>query len=257
MNSYDWLQLFAARLNCSASLPWNDSYQLSVAEKQRVAASIQQFQLGEGSDGSGLVRRAQAALIAKLDSDFLPALELFIAEEQRHSRHLGTFMAKNEIPCLKKHWVDRVFRRVRKLAGLELCLHVLVTAEIVAVPYYTALGETTKSPLLKAICAQILHDEADHLRYQAENLVRLRALRRPWNRRVEVFFWRLFMLGTLQVVWRHHAKVLRSGGRGYCAFIAQCLRLLSSVADCDHVTDTKAAGHIARSESRAAESLPL
>jgi len=235
MKLHTWLAHFSARRQCSALLPWDDAYLLSAAEKARIAASIQQFQLGEGSDGSGLFRRAQASPLAKLDAGFLPALELFIAEEQRHSRHLEAFMTRQGIPCLRKHWIDHVFRRVRKLAGLELCLHVLVTAEIVAVPYYSALLEATASPLLKAICVQILQDEADHLRYQAENLARLRALRQPFSRRAEVFLWRMFMLATLQVVWRHHAKVLRADGRGYRAFIGHCFELLDEVANCGYL----------------------
>ena len=235
MKPHTWLAHFSARKQCSALLPWDDAYLLSAAEKARIAASIQQFQLGEGSDGSGLLRRAQASPLAKLDLGFLPALELFIAEEQRHSRHLEAFMTRQGIPCLRKHWIDHVFRRVRKLAGLELCLHVLVTAEIVAVPYYSSLHEATASPLLKAICVQILQDEADHLRYQAENLARLRAVRQPFGRRAEVFLWRMFMLATLQVVWRHHAKVLRAGGRGYCVFINHCFELLDEVANCRYL----------------------
>src|SRR5437016_5401755 len=185
MKPHAWLAHFSARRHCSALLPWDDAYLLSAAEKARIAASIQQFQLGEGSDGSGLLRRAQASPLAKLDLGFLPALELFIAEEQRHSRHLEAFMTMQGILCLQKHWIDHVFRRVRKLAGLELCLHVLVTAEIVAVPYYSALLEATASPLLKAICLQILHAEADHLRYQAENLPLLRPRPRPLSRRAQ------------------------------------------------------------------------
>src|SRR5437660_1282219 len=103
MKLHTWLAHFSARKQCSALLPWDDAYLLSAAEKARIAASIQQFQLGEGSDGSGLLRRAQASPLAKLDAGFLPALELFIAEEQRHSRHLEAFMTRQGIPCLRKH----------------------------------------------------------------------------------------------------------------------------------------------------------
>ena len=42
--------------------------------------------------------------------------------------------------------------------GLEIA--VLVSAEIVAVPYYTAVGRVTKLPSLQPICHRILEDEA-------------------------------------------------------------------------------------------------
>ena len=64
------------------------------------------------------------------DPLFAGALEIFIKEEQQHSRYLAAFMESQSIPRLQKHWVDRVFRKLRGLAGLELSLTVLVTAEI-------------------------------------------------------------------------------------------------------------------------------
>src|SRR5947209_6324515 len=143
-----WVALFSARAGGRELLPWSHAQILSRDELRLVAMSIQQFQLGEGSDGSGLLRRARRSRLAATDPDFMRALELFIAEEQRHSRHLARFLQREGVGLLEQHWVDRVFRRLRKFAGLELCLRVLVMAEIVAVPYYTALARATSLPLL-------------------------------------------------------------------------------------------------------------
>src|SRR5215813_122842 len=210
MANIDWTLLFCSRTASRELLPWSHPRDLTDGERRLVTGSIQQFQLGEGSDGSGLIRRGRASRLAALDSNFLPSLELFIREEQRHSRHLAEFLEREGVPLLHQHWVDRVFRRVRKFAGLELCLRVLVMAEIVAVPYYTALERATGSTLLQCICANILADEADHLRFQGENLKRLQTSRRSLPL-LELMFWRCFQLATLLVVWREHGQVLRSG----------------------------------------------
>ena len=103
-------------------------------------------------------------------------------EEQRHSAYLLRFMQREGIPVSSKHWVDTVFRRLRVLGGLELALRVLVSAEIIAIPYYRALGAATQSPLLQAICATILQDEAAHLRFQASMLWRLSASQASYRR---------------------------------------------------------------------------
>ena len=159
MTDTDWVLLFYSRADRREVLQWSHPRGLTDNELRLVSASIQQFQLGEGSDGSGLIRRGSASRLAALDPNFLPSLELFIQEEQRHSRHLARFLQREGVDLLQQHWVDRVFRRVRKFAGLELCLRVLVMAEIVAVPYYTALERATGSALLQQICANILADE--------------------------------------------------------------------------------------------------
>lgn len=235
----NWAVFFSSRAANREMLPWAYPQSLSQAELQLVSASIQQFQLGEGSDGAGLIRRGRASRLAALDPNFMPSLEMFIKEEQRHSRHLAAFLEREGVPLLHQHWVDRVFRRVRRFAGLELCLRVLVMAEIVAVPYYTALERATSSALLQSICANILADESDHLRFQAENLKRLQTSRRALPA-MELMFWRCFQLATLLVVWHEHGRVLRGGGYRWNSFRKECVRLLLAVSHNDF--EARAAG---------------
>ena len=228
MTDTDWIAVFSSRTAGRELLPWSHPRTLTDRELRLVRGSIQQFQLGEGSDGSGLIRRGCASRLAALNPNFISSLELFIKEEQRHSRHLALFLQREGVALLQQHWADRVFRRVRKFAGLELCLRVLVTAEIVAVPYYTALQRATGSAILERICANILADEADHLRFQAENLKQLQSSRRslPW---LELVFWRCFQVATLLVVWRDHGEVLRAAGYAWSSFRKECVRLLVAV----------------------------
>jgi hypothetical protein len=224
-----WKGVFEARAS-RVDLPgWDCVERLTSAERQLIAASLPQFQLGEGAGGGGLRRRAMESALAQSDPDFVPSLQLFIQEEQRHSRDLGRFLQREGIRRLERHWVDGIFRRARKLAGLELCLRTLVTAEIVAVPYYTALHAATRSPLLRAICEQILADEGDHLCYQAFHLMRLRQSRRCRWPACEGFLWRLFLWGTLAVVWREHGRVFAAGRYGWTRFRRECERLLAAV----------------------------
>src|SRR5580704_12195994 len=191
-----WRSYFRANQQNSGEMPWGDAYKLSFAERRAIQHSIQQFQLGESSEGRRLLNRARAYSRATGDPDFAEALSLFVQEEQRHSAYLLRFMRAQRIPELSSHWVDSVFRRLRVLAGLELSLRVLVTAEIIAVPYYRALGRATASRLLNAISSRIVQDEAAHLKFQSSMLSRLGALRRPIVRRLISRLHRLFLVGT-------------------------------------------------------------
>jgi hypothetical protein len=228
MSNTGWRSLFSGK--ASPSFPWSDEYLLTTSERELVGSSLQQFQLGEGSEGKGLKARARTSALATEDPDFLPALDLFIREEQRHSNDLGRFLDREGIPRLKHHWVDKAFRRARKLAGLELSLSVLVTAEIVAVPYYAALAGATGSPLLRAICIRILDDEMDHLRYQSHNLSRLRLLRR-WHADFGEWMARsLLMFTALTIVWMEHHRLFRAGGYSWTRFRCECEVLLDDVS---------------------------
>src|SRR6185369_15651809 len=128
-------------------------------------------------------------------------------EEQGHSGMLGRFLDRERIPRLTSHWVDGIFRRLRKLAGLEVCAMVLVTAEVLAVPFYQALRDATRSRLLRSICVRILCDEAAHLNYQALTLgLALRPLR-DGSRAIRQVCHSLLFNGTALLLWFQHRRV--------------------------------------------------
>ena len=219
--SASWRRYFLSRAVAADPLPWNDPTALSREESRCIESSIQQFQLGEGARGSRLLKRGQDFAAAAADPHFVAALSLFVKEEQRHSAYLLRFMQREGIPAASSHWVDTVFRRLRVLAGLELSLRVLVSAEIIAIPYYRALGAATQSPLLQAICERILQDEVAHLRFQASMLSRLSASRPLLADRIVSAIHRLFVLITCLVVWREHGRVFRVASYAPGGFLAE------------------------------------
>jgi len=218
MTESDWVRYFRANA-AQPCLPWDDGYRLSGAERAVVIESIQQFQLGENAQGRRLLQRA-----APLDADFVQALRLFIKEEQRHSDLLGRFLAMQGVRCLRRHWIHAVFRRVRGLAGLELRMRVLATAEVLAIPYYTALRNATDSPLLRSICSRILAEEAQHLRFRAFTFDRLASHRPLLLRAIAQTLHRCFLKATTLLVWAEHRGVFRAGGYSLRELWRQALR---------------------------------
>src|SRR5260370_15072513 len=207
-----WYRHFLDNRDALASLPWHDSYRLSEAERTAVGPSIQQFQLGEWARGRGFKRRAASTPGLGADPWFLPAWDLFIAEEQGHSGMLGRFLDREGIPRLAHDWLDSAFRRLRKLAGLEICAAVLVTAEVLAMPFYQALRDATRSHLLRSICVRILRDEAAHLNFQAFTLG---LVRRPLGnkaRAIRRLCHSMLFHCTAVLLWGQHAKVFCAAG---------------------------------------------
>ncbi len=215
--SYDWVEYFYQNAR-EPALPWNLEVRLSGAEKRAVIGSIQQFQLGEGASGARMLERAQRFSRETGDLGLVAALRLFVREEQRHSKILARFLELESAPCLRKHWVHSVFRSIRGLAGLELCLKVLVTAEVLARPYYAALRDATGSPLLRSICQLIFEEEGAHLRFQAFALRRFQGRHRPFVQ-VGIRGLHVMLLGcTAALVWMEHQAVFRAAGRTFREF---------------------------------------
>ena len=221
--SRKWITHFILRKMTALYVSPMAAPQLTAKDVATLTKSIQQFQLGEGSKGQRLLERGAGYAQSADDPHFFSALNLFVKEEQQHSRYLEAFMQSQGIPLVGHHWVDTVFRKLRGLAGLELSLAVLVTAEFIAVPYYRALRDATGSPILKTICRRILEDEAAHLRFQSSMIARVTSNRHPLLQRVLGGLHRFFLHGTILVVWAEHHGVFEAAGYDFRRFKEETL----------------------------------
>ncbi len=195
---------------------------LTDVEKRLIEKSIATFQLGEYSEGRGLLRAA-GIFAQKVESDDLIRItRLFIAEEQNHALLLQKFMENNGIKPIKKHWADSVFRGLRKGVGFELSVTVLITAEIISLVYYKALSASTNSRQLQAICGKILSDETGHVEYESELLKFIRDTKPKLHKRVVEILHGILFSGTVIVVYHGHRKVLIAGGYDFNQFRQAC-----------------------------------
>src|SRR5947209_2060049 len=151
-SSSQWREYFRRNAASLMPIPWERGVSLTDAERRAIAASVQQFQLGESSDGNEFLARGLEYARVSGDVQYLPALRRFIAEEQRHGRDLGRFMDLAGIPRMASAWPDTIFRWLRHTSGLERSIMVLVTAEVIAQVYYDALRDATRSVVLRQLC---------------------------------------------------------------------------------------------------------
>jgi len=210
--SLEWIEYFRWNESNLLSIPWQSQYGLTPEERRTISHSISVFQLGESSEGNHFMEVARKYAEKKGDPFLAEALRHFLREEQRHARDLGRFMLQNEIAFANHHWTDYVFRFLRKLWNLEICIAVLLVAELVAKVYYKALRNTTRSPALRQICAQLLRDEMRHVQFQTGLLCDMRKHHSPWRNHNQDAIYRCFFATTLLVVWVGHSSVLRAGG---------------------------------------------
>lgn len=228
-SSRQWCAYFRANATRLLELPWQLAPAMSPDEKATVAASLQDFQLGEQSEGRHLLRRAAAHAARVGDPHYEEAVALFIAEEQRHARDLGRVLSHEGIPLLQRSRLDGVFRLLRRLAGLELMLVVLLTAEAIGMVYYLAIRRASRSALLRRLCDQLSRDEVQHLRFHAERLARLRSGRSRWRVGLACRWHRALLWGTCVLVWCKHRQALRAGGLTFGRFLRECRRTLAGV----------------------------
>ena len=217
-----WLEIFSARApRLVIHRPDSDDW-LTDEEHRRIAASIATFQLGEQSEGCTLLRFAEQ-FSARHNLPALPAVTaLFIREEQHHAAQLKSYMLANGIPLKRKSWTDSVFRVLRKLAGFEAAVTVLVTAEMIGFVYYRALARATGSRCLKTICRAMCADESLHLRYETQLLMTLRGDRGRVRRSIVEFLHRALVTVSACIVFYDHGAVLRHAGYSLRSVVRDC-----------------------------------
>jgi len=228
--SLEWCAYYAANA-VAANVPWTSSVRLTDDERRAIAASVQQFQLGESSEGRHLHAAARAYAARTGDPAYLSAIEAFIREEQRHARDLGRFLMAEGIPLTKGSWSDAVFRWLRRGADLEVTVSVLLTAEIIAQVYYAALHDATRSPILRALCVRILADEVAHVRFQAERLRMIRAGRGSVAVVLAVAAQRALFAATALIVWNGHRTALERGGFSFRRYWRECWERFGDAAE--------------------------
>ncbi|MGW5441394.1 ferritin-like domain-containing protein [Nocardia asteroides] len=175
--------------------------------------SLQAWQLGETSDGRHLAASADRFATATGDPAYRDVIDLFIREEQRHGALLGRVLDDAGIARRQADWGDTLFRRLRySVTDIEVWTTPVVMVEVLAMVYYNAIRRATGSPVLRAVCAQILADEVPHVQLQCERLAVLLHSRSRARFRCTMLAHRILFLAVMVLVWVGHHRALRAGG---------------------------------------------
>src|SRR5688572_23645585 len=89
VGSIAWAQYFRFNAKSLLTVPWERGVCFTEETRAAIASSVQEFQLGESSEGKHLIACARRHAAATGDGAYVEALGLFIAEEHRHARDLG------------------------------------------------------------------------------------------------------------------------------------------------------------------------
>ncbi len=211
-NLKNWLNYFERNAQASTGIDWMAQQSLSHAERACISDSIATFQIGEYSEGHGLMKFARHYANIHQEPDLIHITRMFVKEEQNHAGFLKRFMANQDIRLKSYAWSDQVFRIIRRYVGYELSITILIVAELIALTYYRALHEATSNRTLKSICEKILTDEVRHIEFESSMIRSIQLAHHPFRRCLVRGAHQVLYTGTVLVVWVDHQSVLRRGG---------------------------------------------
>lgn len=226
LEQFNWIEYFKYNNAHLLFLDFSNNTELTNEEKEIITPSIRAFQIGEGSEGKHLIKTVEKFASKTHYAEYPEIMQWFIKEENRHSQTLKKFMEIYKIEAANNMAIDNIFRVLRKMFGLECEIIVLVTAEMIALSYYTALSNATNSKLLKTICKQMLNDELKHVVLQSTTLHRISEKRNKVSNAIIRLIRKILMRATLFVVWHKYKNVFLKGEYPYIKFKTDCLDYL-------------------------------
>lgn len=219
-----WLTHFQTNLQRTPRINWSQEPRLDRKTDARLIRSIQAWQLGETSDGAHLLQ-ATGGFLDQFRPDenerrnYIDAVKLFIKEEQKHGENLGLYLDKVGAERIKFDLGDTGFRLVRYLfCHMEIWSASVLMVETMAQIYYKALRDSGRCELLAEICADILADEAYHLKFQIERARLYYRGRSSLARLVTGMGYKSLYAVIVSSVWIAHHRALREGGLTFLRF---------------------------------------
>lgn len=232
MNTAFWIHHFQTNASVHDQITFDDQpAPLPDSVRIPLAHSLAIFQLGESGTGSRLRRYAREVAPLENFRGYQRAIDLFVCEEQAHSRLLSRMVLHLGGSLLEKQWTNSIFRRLRFLVNLEFAIQVLLTAELIAEVYYGSLYLRVQDASIHSACRQILRDEMKHLEFQRQFLAERLATFTPVGRWLWTCQFRLIHALTSRVVAWDHRHCLRAIGLTTASFVQRCQESLARFQD--------------------------
>jgi hypothetical protein len=222
----DWQAYFALNRARGTAIPWERGVRVAPALHDPLVRTLQRFQVGESGYGRHLRRAAQATR----EAAYVAALDLFIAEEQKHAGILARLLDGLGAGLLQRHWSDGWFIGLRHLGGLYGELLVLMVAEIIGEQVYRLVHAHGGDAVLRRAMAEMLADEAGHVAFHCDTLRDGLGSQPAWVRGMIHAGWRLFFQAVCLVVILDHHGFLAAVGVAPGTFWQACLTRFDGAA---------------------------
>jgi hypothetical protein len=214
-----WTDHFRRNLTVQR-VDWSVTPHITPSQRASILYSLKAWQLGETSDGQHLLAAATAYAHRIGDPDHVEAVQLFIREEQKHGANLGRYIDVIGEERARKDWGDTLFRKLRYFnRSMELWTITVIIVESAAQIFYQALHDATQCHLLRSICADILVDEAHHIKFQNERMHVLFQRKGFYNKALSLSLYSVLFFATIHAIWYGHRKAFLAGGVDRSTFL--------------------------------------
>lgn len=208
MNAKKWIAHFEQNRLNRAEPDWAAPFEMPEPRRKLLAASLAEYQLGDGGGPCGLVARDAKAVIGN-EEEQRRVIELWFCEEKEHSRLLAGAVQRVRGAFVRTTFAFRLFCGLRRWIGAIREMKVLLLVEIVSTGYYRLLRKHVNDRPIADMCRLILRDEAGHIAFHQDRVAALYpdGVSKWWRLQ---FFWLGYACAWF--LWLGHGRCLRALG---------------------------------------------
>lgn len=208
-NLAKWIRHFGTTNRLDRPEPeWDLPLVLDEKKRAALAATLAQYQLGDGGGPCRLIARDAERLRAS-DDEVKKVVDLWFAEEAEHSRLLAGAVRRLGGTLVEDSFAFRLFNRSRRTFGAQFEMKVLLIVEIVSTAYYRLIRKHCGDLPVRQMCRLILRDEAGHIAFHRERLSACHPYGVSWHWTTAFFLLGAACAGFL---WMSHGRWLRPLG---------------------------------------------
>tara|TARA_R110002049_G_scaffold206403_1_gene376930 strand:- start:262 stop:1026 length:765 start_codon:yes stop_codon:yes gene_type:complete len=208
MNLTHWILHFRKNRLNRIEPSWTGPLRMDDNKRTALAASLAEYQLGDGGGPCRLIASDAEALRAS-DDRVREVIDLWFAEEKEHSRLLHGAVTRLRGTLIEDSYAFRLFNQCRRIFDAQFEMLVLLIVEIVSTGYYRVIRRHCNDKPISDMCRLILRDEAGHVAFHRDRLRSLypEGIRLPWKMH-------FFLLGyaCTAFLWLGHGRWLRTIG---------------------------------------------
>lgn len=166
MSTLQWQEHFEHSVRRERRVQWQLGVQLRPEHRDPIIASIQLFQRGLSSPGLDFRTKIRRAC----PREFADCVDLYVQEKAVHSELLLRWLWAADAEPSKRHVVDFTFRHVRRRFDWAREMAILLTAEMVSMPFFRVLSNHVDDPVTRQVVESVLADQAWHLGFHIDTL---------------------------------------------------------------------------------------
>lgn len=182
MNLSHWIHHFRQNRLNRTEPDWKAPLHLDDRKRDALAASLAEYQLGDGGGPCRLIA-SDAETLRASDDHVREVIDLWFAEEKEHSRLLHGAVSRLDGTLVEDSYAFRLFNQCRRLFDAQFEMLVLLIVEIVSTGYYRVIRNHCDDTPISDMCRLILRDEAGHVAFHRDRLRSLypEGIRLPWK----------------------------------------------------------------------------